>query len=245
MISTQLSEFEIPDEAVRYILFQRTSYLKLPVTLLYRHFFSRLPFETRLYNVAVAVESRFGKERVKRLYQQDMAEEFGTIRESLPAACSAVLDIGCGVAGIDVLLDRHYAGQQPQIHLLDRSETSAGIYYLFRDRAAFYNSLEVARTLLTRNGIPPERIYPVTATDQFDIPVEGQKFDLVVSLLSWGFHYPVQTYASQVAQLLTDRGRVILDIRNETDGLGQLGRHFRRVQIVRDFEKFKRVIAST
>ncbi|CAN5574866.1 hypothetical protein BH23CHL2_BH23CHL2_31160 [soil metagenome] len=236
--------FNVPDEAVRYILFQRTAYLRLPVTSLYRHLFQRLPFETPLYNPAVAVESRVARDRVKTLYQRDMLAEFDTFREALPDGCAAILDIGCGVGGIDVLLDRHYRPRQPLIYLLDRTETSRRIYYLMRRRPAFYNSLVVARDLLRSNGIPEERIHLVAATDRFDIPVKGRKFDLIISLLSWGFHYPVESYLDQAADRLTDTGRIILDIRRGTGGVDVLRRRFASVEVVWESEKFRRVAAS-
>lgn len=244
MTPDELNRFEIPDEAVRYILFQRTAYLRLPVTSLYRHLFRRLPFETPLYNLAVALESRIAPDRIKALYQRDMLAEFDTFREVLPDSCATILDIGCGVGGIDVLLDRHYRPRQPLIYLLDRTETSAEVYYLFRQRAAFYNSLDVARDLLMRNGIPAQRIYQLAATDQYEVCVEDQRFDLVISLLSWGFHFPVRTYVSRVAEVLSETGRVILDIRDDTDGIDQLRRHFAWNEIIWESEKFKRVAAG-
>lgn len=232
----------IPDEAVRYILYQRT-YFRLPVAFLYRHIFSRLPFPVPLFNLAVAVESRFGADRVKRMYATDMMAEYETIRPSLPRMCSTVLDIGCGVAGSDVLLDRHYADQAPAFHLLDKSQVEQSVYYLFKPRAAFYNSLEVAHSVLTGNGIPTERVYLRTATERNEIDIETP-IDLVISLLSWGFHYPVETYCKRVHEVLSDDGVVILDIRKGTDGIDVLRRTFRSVDVIVDAPKYDRVRAT-
>ena len=243
MVTAGLNGLNIPDEAVKYILFQRTGYLRSPVTLAYRHLFRRLPFETPLYNLAVAIEARFAGERVKALYRQDMGAEFATLQEALPDSCAAILDIGCGVAGIDVWLERHYGEQRPEFYLLDRTETSGRVYYLLRQRAAFYNSLDVARALLMSNGIPASRMHLIPATDQFDIPVDGQQFELILSLLSWGFHFPVETYAPRVAELLADGGRVVLDVRHGTGGLRELRRWFAHIHGIHETEKYTRVVA--
>ena len=40
-----------------------------------------------------------------------------------------------------------------------------------------------------------------------------EKVDIVMSLLSWGFHYPIEVYSSTVRQLLKPGGRLILTIR--------------------------------
>jgi hypothetical protein len=234
-------QFRIPDEALRYILYQRTAYLRLPVTRLYRHLFRRLPFNVPLYNAAVALEARVGAERVKALYRQDMRDEFASIRAFLPPSCASILDIGCGVAGIDVLLDRHYAGQQPDFYLLDRSEVASSVYYLFEPRGAFYNSFDVARVLLAGNGIAGERIHTLTASDRFEIDIHGWRTDLVISLLSWGFYYPVQAYARAVFELLADGGRVILDVRKGTGRLASLRREGVLIDVLLDTQKFMRV----
>ncbi len=232
----------IPDNAVKYILFQRTAYLRLPVTLLYRHFFKLLPFSTPLYNLAVAIESRVGRERVKRLYAQDMEQEYQSIRSVLPQVSSAVLDVGCGVAGIDVYIYRHYVRQSIDFYLLDRSQIDKRVYYLHTARGSFYNSLDVAHDLLTENGIPPDQIHLLEATDTYAINVYTD-IDLVVSLLSWGFHYPVQTYVDRVRNILSDDGVVILDVRKGTDGIQALQQRFSDLIVIRETVKYQRVVA--
>lgn len=47
--------------------------------------------------------------------------------------------------------------------------------------------------------------------------VLGLPLDLVISLVSWGFHFPVSTYLDQVHDLLREGGRLILDLRKRKD----------------------------
>jgi SAM-dependent methyltransferase len=230
----------IPDQAVRYILFQRTSYLRFPVTPLYRHALRHLPFQLPVYNLIIGAESRIGRSRVEALYSADMHSEYESIKDYLPETCAAVLDIGCGVAGIDIYVNRHYATQTPDFHLLDRSHVERRVYYMFNKRAAFYNSLDVARRLLIANYVAAHRVHTHDANPNSALDVPGG-IDLVISLLAWGFHFPVETYAGQVRDRLSDDGVVILDLRKGTGGLASLKRIFGRVTIILETEKYDRV----
>ncbi|HEY0606233.1 MAG TPA: class I SAM-dependent methyltransferase, partial [Herpetosiphonaceae bacterium] len=171
-----------------------------------------------------------------------MRREYQTFRQYLPERCNAVLDIGCGVAGIDAFIARHYPGRDLRFFLLDKSEVEQNVFYLFKSQGAFYNSLAVARTLLTDNGIPPECVQLVEANDRNEINIDSQ-VDLVLSLISWGFHYPVATYLDRVRELLSDDGVLILDVRRGTGGLEDLRRAFRQIEIVQSADKFDRVLA--
>jgi SAM-dependent methyltransferase len=234
----------IPDAAIPYLLFQRTAYLRFPVVPLYRvlHKLGVSQVPLPIYNRLVAIEARFGRTRIKTCYQADMQQEYQSIRAWLPEQCAVVLDIGCGVAGIDLYLHHHYADHAVQFFLLDKSVIDANVYYLFQSRASFYNSLAVAKTFLVRNGIAPEQVQLLEANDRneiaMDVPV-----DVTLSLLSWGFHYPVSTYLDRVYALLRDDGVVILDVRKGTDGMAVLTRTFAHVDVICETRQQYRVAA--
>jgi SAM-dependent methyltransferase len=234
----------VPDSAIKYILFQRTAYIRLPVARIDSVIRRLSPGQvgTPAYNLGIALESRFGRGRTKMLYAEDMEREYQSIRAFLPTVCTSVLDIGCGVAGIDVFVQRHYEEDDIDFFLLDRSEVTTNVFYSFQSHGAFYNSLEVARTLMTLNGIPAERIHLLEATPAMEIRITG-KIDLVISLLSWGFHYPVSTYLSRVHDLLSDRGVLVMDIRKGSDGLQLLRSLFPHTEIVQSTLKYDRVAA--
>jgi SAM-dependent methyltransferase len=231
----------VPDAAVKYVLFQRTAYLRLKSASLYRLLARVVPIPTRLHRLVVAVESRLGASEIKALYADDMTREFASIRDALPTACSAVLDIGCGVAGIDALIHRHYEGQPIDYFLLDKTHVDRTIHFGFRPRGSFYNSLGVARSVLAANGISPDRIHLLEAADDNSIRIE-RRIDVVLSLLSWGFHYPVAAYLDRVDQLLGAGGVVILDVRRGTDGVAVLNERFGRVEVLVAAAKYERVV---
>jgi SAM-dependent methyltransferase len=225
-----LEALNIPNHALIYILYQRTKYqvLKqsLPIRLLQR---SGIPIP---YKTLVGIESRFRKQAIKELFSQDMYREYELLRGALPERPLRILDIGCGVACIDVFLFRHYLkSKNLSFWLLDRSEVSTRLFYYFQDRTAFYNSLEIARELLRANGVVDEQINTLSADDNFGIPIAGP-VDLVISLISWGYHYPVKTYLESVVSVMHDESTLILDIRPGTDGVKTLKSAFRIVRKV-------------
>ncbi len=231
---------EVPDDALRYILFQRTEYLALPRRRLLYRAFCRISRRPPL-DAAVALESAWRGGAVRRAFNRDMAREYAEIAPHLPPRAVAILDIGCGVGGIDVLLHRHYG--TPRLYLVDRTHMSDKVYYGFADRGAFYNCFDATRRLLTGNRVPEGdlRFREVGEECRLDIP---EAVDLVVSLISWGFHYPVPVYADQVLALLRPGGRVILDVRKGTDGRAQLEARFARVTVISETRKKERVVAE-
>jgi SAM-dependent methyltransferase len=234
------SGIDVPEDALRYLLLQRTDYLALPRRpLLFRalrHLSRRPPLDA-----AIALESQWRGGSLRRAFNRDMEREYREILPHLPPRAVAILDIGCGVGGIDVLLHRHYG--TPRLYLADRTHTSERIFYGYEQKGAFYNSFEVTRRLLLENGVPEPalRFREVGEECRLDVP---EAVDLVLSLISWGFHYPVTVYADQVRALLRPGGRVILDVRKGTDGRAQLEARFPRVTTVSETRKKERVVAE-
>jgi hypothetical protein len=97
---------DMPDEAIKYILFQRTSYLKFPHNWFYRKLKKLSPIF--LYDTFVNTEAYFRRDAIKQLYCEDILIEYETIKEHLPQTCQNILYIGCGMAGIDIFLFKHY-----------------------------------------------------------------------------------------------------------------------------------------
>ncbi len=128
----------------------------------------------------------------------------------LPESCKDILDIGCGMAGIDVLLYRHY--DKPRLVLLDGD----GQVENHEDKINFhpegmkpFNDMAAMKELLSANAVDLEQVFTLP------IGYEGasSRIDLCISLLSWGWHYPVNTYLDLVCRCMRPGGRLILDLR--------------------------------
>jgi SAM-dependent methyltransferase len=234
------SDITIPDEAVKYILFQRTAHLAYPKFRSLRMLKKMCPWS--LYETYVTVESVLRRKKVKQLFNQTMVDEFKNIESYLPGECSRILDIGCGVGGMSVMLHRHYGGGNVEFYLLDKTDLPKKVYYGFQRKAAFYNSLEMTRKILCDNGIKREKIHLLEVPDDYMINVEAS-MDFVISLWSWGFHYPVSRYIDQVHNILRRGGRLILDIRKQSEGDKQLAGIFSKIEKISESKKGVRFLA--
>ncbi|MEM7644447.1 MAG: class I SAM-dependent methyltransferase [Pseudomonadota bacterium] len=118
-----------------------------------------------------------------------------------------VADIGCGYAVFDLFL---WQDQKPHLLLIDL-ETSDERHFGFDKTGAAYTSLAVAERFLTDNGVDPGAIV-CRNPEKVDITREPS-VDLAVSLVSCGYHYPVDTYWDFFLRTVTPDGAVILDLR--------------------------------
>lgn len=154
-----------------------------------------------------------------REYGEELRHTFETFAHLLPAKAERILDIGCGMAGIDALLSEHY-GHEVDLYLADKQGQSPRIRLGFAKDASHYHDFGGAFSLLSANGVNPGRVHAIDlARDKFP----PEPFDIVISLLSWGFHYPIDDYVPRV----NPGGVIIADIRLGTNGerlLGALGK---------------------
>jgi 16S rRNA G1207 methylase RsmC len=116
------------------------------------------------------------------------------------------------------------------------------VSYGIKHVAAHYNSLDVARKLLEVNGVATSNIHTQEVTGAPVFP--GKKFDIVISLISWGFHYPVSTYLDQVYNLLATGGTLIIDVRKDQGGEDILKNKFDTFKVILEAQKYRRVIAT-
>jgi SAM-dependent methyltransferase len=175
--------------------------------------------------IQAEIESRIRPESsIVQSYLNDMEKEYLMLKDRLPHTATQILDIGCGLAGIDIYLHRHFP--ESKIFLLDKTGQSKNLHYGLESEASFYNSLRLAHELIERKGVPAECVVEIDI-DKDKFPQE--KFDLIISLLSWGFHYPVSTYLDEVKRSLAPGGMLIIDVRKSSDGEEILRKNFSKV----------------
>ncbi len=230
---------KLPDEAVPYILYQRTAYMKFIHSLPYRALRKISPVS--FYKPVVNLEAKLRKSAIKKAYIDDMHHEYETMKAHLPAKCKSIVDIGCGVAGVNIFLQKHY-DESVDFYLLDKTETNEEIYYLYNDKGAFYNSLNIAQDVLLENGIEKKNIHLVEATENDDINIKGS-VDLIISLISWGFHYPVAIYLDKAYKKLSKGGHLIIDVRKETGGYALIKKKFGKTKVIEETETRERILA--
>ena len=233
MASQQL--IRIPAGCETFIALQRTAY-QHPVN---RHL-RRLRLGALYDNLLLRWIEPRRHSKIEHLYSADLLGEFRDFRPFLPSNVRRVLDIGCGMSGIDAVISRHFS-HSISIDLVDKEGTSK-LYYGFEESAAYYSSLNKALELLVLNGVPRKNIR-TTNIHSDPIPTDTC-YDLILSLLSWGHHYPVATYLDYVRSRLAPNGVVILDIRRGTDGVERLSRCFRKLEVISSTPKGDRICAA-
>ena len=152
------------------------------------------------YNEFVKKQAINMGSEIDEKYSFIMYQEALTIMPHIKKETKNILDIGCGMAAISLYL-YHYLGEA-KLYLLDKNKVEKKVSYNFEDKGAFYNSLNIAKILLTNNNVKENLINLIEAPENGNIPIGEGLVDLVVSTISWGFHYPVQTYIDSVYKIL-------------------------------------------
>lgn len=120
---------------------------------------------------------------------------------------SRIADIGCGYAFFDLFAGRDF---KASLVLIDLEENELR-HFGFKAEGAAYSNLAVAKALLQANGVAAKRITTLNPRDR--APETLRKVDLALSLLSCGFHYPVDAYLPFLENSLLPGGAAIFDLR--------------------------------
>ncbi len=234
--------YTLPDEAREFVLFQRTALLpkRAKPGRLMRNL-ERLGLRDNSYEKFVRDYARQEPALIDQRYFEDMGEIAARLLPHIPKSTRSIVDIGCGIAGLDVFL--YQALDKPDLILLDKTAIESKVWYMFESKGAFYNSLELARDTLVQNGVPADKVSALEAPENGEIALPKGSVDLVVSTISWGFHYPVSVYAKSVRDILSPQGALILDVRKDTGGEAELEEFF-ALEVIDEQAKFNTIKAT-
>jgi len=163
-------------------------------------------------------------------YEQSLGEDLASMEAHLPETCRSVLDVGSGLGGIDVLLNRKYPGLQ--VRLMDGTNDPAVM--TFHNRT--YNDMMIAGDFQHKNGVAKFGYYSIPPKGPVD-------FDLIVSLGSWCFHYGPTAYLSFVKQCCHAGTVLILDVRADKPlWREELRETFTEIACAKAARKFNRLV---
>ena len=223
--------YKLPKEANEYVLLQRTSLIHDNRSKLTKRL-SRIGLG-KTYEETVKEQSKINNLDIEKGYYKKVRESFERIKNHIPNHTKSILDIGSGIAGLDIYLWQLLKKNNPQIYLLDKTRSEKKIWYSFSVKGAFYNSLLLAKKNLILNGIPSNKINLIEA------PANGviknlKNIDLIISTISWGYHYPVDLYIDSVFSIMSKNGTLILDVRKNMGGLETLASKFKHISIIKE-----------
>lgn len=168
----------------------------------------------------------------KEAYEVTLELDYESIKRWIPPRVERVLDIGGGLGGIDVLINRNNG--PTYVAILDGEDDKPEMK-LHRQT---FNSRAVTIDFLEKNGVNYHEY-----RNPFERTVPPYKFDLVISLGSWCFHYAPENYLSFVVAVMKPQGRLIVDVRvNKPAYLEQLSKHFRRLGTAKRAMKYNREV---
>ena len=215
---------KLPKSALEFVLYQRTDLLPERNVSSFRRLLIRLGLMSDGYKNFVKSVAADDKNGIDEKYSQTMKEKVDSIAKFIPSNTSSVLDIGCGIAALDIYLDKLLSPSQ--IFLLDKTETEDKIWYMFESKGAFYNSLELAKETLELNGVLASKVKLIEAPEDGRIALPDKSVDLIISTISWGFHYPINIYIQSVFDIISDNGVLIIDVRKGSGGIAELEEWF-------------------
>ncbi len=122
-------------------------------------------------------------EEIFNAYIQDVNQDYKDIKNYIVNSVH-IVDVGAGVGGIDYLIKIY--NPNISITLLDGNGVVDGEHYGYRDNIAFYSDNQVAQDFFKSNNVSVEFL-PAD-------PALIIECDTLISLNSWGFHYPLEQY---------------------------------------------------
>ena len=140
----------------------------------------------------------------------------------------SIMDIGCGLGILGIFINQKYQNN-PNFYLLDKNTVDTKIKYGFSKDYESYNDLNETRNILLKNGLSKEQIY-IKNVDQ-EITIDN-KINLVISLKSMGYHYPIENYINLIKKTCSTETAFIFDVFEEKYSLRDVKKYFNEAKII-------------
>ena len=175
------------------------------------------------------------KKEIKNKINEEFLKEFNSIKNFLPNAPKNILDIGCGLGVINIFLNNYYL-KKPKFTLIDKNYVDKKVSYGFNNNSESYNKLEITKDFLILNSFKAEQLNLINADEKF---VLNEKYELIISLFSMGYHYSIENYIAVIKKISTKKTKVIFDLSLEYNEINKVKRYFKKVIIIKKDESVK------
>ena len=177
--------------------------------------------------------------KVEKLFES----EFNSFSQYLPKHLNSIMDVGCGLGIIDIFLKKFFK-KKLNFYLLDKNRIDKKIKYGFSKDYESYNDLNETRNLLINNGLKDDYLNIFDVEKKIEIK---QKIDLVISLKSMGYHYPIENYLKLFSDCCTKETIFIFDISNNENSYNLLYKYFEKINSIHEeksIHPLKRLICT-
>lgn len=191
---------KLNSKSKKLLLLQRNELLTKTQNLI-RKKFGRFLFTNFFINY-------FQNQDLEKITEELFLKELNTFKNFLPNSVNTIMDIGCGLGIINIYLNKFFE-KKPIFFLLDKNRIDRKIKYGFSLNYESYNDLNETKNILLGNEIDSDCVYLFDVEKQFQI---NKKIDLVISLKSMGYHYPINSYIELLRNCCTKNTVFIYDI---------------------------------
>ena len=150
----------------------------------------------------------FQNKKIEKITEELFLKELETFKAFLPDSAENIMDIGCGLGIINIYLNKFF-NKKSNFFLLDKSRIDKKINYGFSSNYESYNDLNETKNILLENDVDSGCIYLFDVEKKFQIK---KKMDLVISLKSMGYHYPIDNYINLLKNCCTNNTVFIFDV---------------------------------
>ena len=175
------------------------------------------------------------QKEIENKINDEFLKEFNSIKSYLPKSSKNILDIGCGLGVINIYLNDYYS-KKSYFTLIDKNYIDKKVTYGFNNNSESYNKLEVTKDFLMSNGFKTEQLQLINADENF---VLNNKYELIISLFSMGYHYSIKNYIDIIKKNSTKSTKVIFDLSMEYNELNEVKKYFNKVVIVKNDNEVK------
>ena len=191
---------KLNSKSKKLLLLQRNELLTKTQNLI-RKKFGRFLFTNFFINY-------FQNQDLEKITEELFLKELNTFKNFLPNSVNTIMDIGCGLGIINIYLNKFFE-KKPIFFLLDKNRIDRKIKYGFSLNYESYNDLNETKNILLENEIDSDCVYLFDVEKQFQI---NKKIDLVISLKSMGYHYPINSYIELFRNCCTKNTVFIYDM---------------------------------
>ncbi len=163
---------------------------------------------------------------VENLFKNEIA----TFKNFLPKSINSIMDIGCGLGIINIFLNKFY-NNKPIFYLLDKNRIDRKISYGFSSNYESYNNLSETKDILLNNNIDKDQIHLFDVDKEIKI---NNQIDLVISLKSMGYHYPLEGYLKLFRKICNENTIFIFDVSDGYYKEDLFKKYFEKIQIIHE-----------